>query len=166
MLFCPFCFCCGWLVCCAARSLLFSRWFSGLLARARANPSHKMLLFTVFCCFCASGLACELLFLGWGLWRARARATPCQPSGSVLWHHLGLGWATPNQPYHSTGYVSHTKDMTWHGIISKRHSRLEAAGPEKYVVHPICGTLLRSTHNGLLWLWDAGATCRVASLRV
>ena len=87
----------------AARSLLFSRWFSCLLARAH-DPGHKTLLFTVFCCICVSGLACGLFFLGccfWGLWRARA--TPCQPSGlgpgcgPESWHprhHLGLGWAT------------------------------------------------------------------------
>ena len=72
-------------------------------ARGR-DPSHKTLLFTVFCCICVSGLACGLLFLGcclWGLWRARA--TPCHPSGlgrgwgPESWHprhHLGLGWAT------------------------------------------------------------------------
>ena len=77
--------------------------FSGLLARARTrDPSHKTLLFTVFCCICVSGLVCGLLFLGcffWVLWRA----TPCQPSGlGPGWgpesrhprHYLGLRWAT------------------------------------------------------------------------
>ena len=44
----------------AARSLLFSRWFSGLLALVR-DPSHKTLLFTVLCCVCVSGLARGLL---------------------------------------------------------------------------------------------------------
>ena len=38
--------------------LLFSRWLSG------RDPSHKTLLFAVFCCVCVSGLACGLLFLG------------------------------------------------------------------------------------------------------
>ena len=70
----------------AARSLLFSRWFSGLLAPAR----HKTLLFSVFCCICVSGLACGLLFLGsffLGLWRARARP-----------HVSLLGWGPAVNP--------------------------------------------------------------------
>ena len=63
------------------------RWCSVRFAFARArDPSHKTLLFTVFCCICVSGLACELFFLRCcfcGLWRARARARP----------HVGLlGW--------------------------------------------------------------------------
>ena len=80
--------------CCAERwavvlSVLFLLWLARVLRgpcffpvgfrafwRARArDPSHKTVLFTVFCCICVSGLACGLLFLGccyWGLWRARA----------------------------------------------------------------------------------------------
>ena len=81
--------------CCAERwavvlSVLLLLWLARVLRgpcffrvdfrafwRARArDPSHKTLLFTVFCCFCVSGLACGLFFLGCcfcGLWRARAR---------------------------------------------------------------------------------------------
>ena len=85
LLFCPFCFCYGWLAC-RAVLVFFALVFGSSGARAR-DPSHKTLLFTVFCCICVSGLACGLFFLGCcfrGLWRARA--TPCQPSG------LGPGW--------------------------------------------------------------------------
>ena len=84
LLFCPFCCCCGWLACCAVLAFC-SRWFSGLPSRA-LDPSHKTLLFTVFCYMCVSGLACGLLFLGcffWVLWRARACARP---------HVSLLGW--------------------------------------------------------------------------
>ena len=57
-----------------ARSLLFSRWFSGLLARARPQPQNAAIYGVLL--YCVSRLACGLLFLGcsfWGLWRARAR---------------------------------------------------------------------------------------------
>ena len=74
--FCPFCFCCGWLARCAALAF-FAFVFGPSGARAR-DPSHKTLLFTVFCCICVSGLACGLLFLGCFFPR----------------HYLGLRWAT------------------------------------------------------------------------
>ena len=72
LLFCLFCFCCGWLACCAV--LAFCPLVFGPSGVRPSDPSHKTLLFTVFCCICVSGLACGLLFLGcsfWGLWRAQ-----------------------------------------------------------------------------------------------
>ena len=89
----------------AARSLLFSRWFSGLLARARATPATKRCYLRCFVAFAFPGwlAGCSFWAALSGVSGARARATPCQPSalgprwGPESWHprhHLGLGWAT------------------------------------------------------------------------
>ena len=79
--------CCA-MGCCSVRFALL--WLARVLRRAgfrafwraRASlrdPSHKTLLFTVFCCICVPGLFFWTALSG-------ARATPCQPSG------LGPGW--------------------------------------------------------------------------
>ena len=100
----------------AARSLLFSRWFSGLLARARF-PSHKTLLFTVFCCICVFGLACGLLFLGCFLLGPLARARARDPM-SAFWVGARMGPRKPASPALSgvkvgnMRYVSHATNMT------------------------------------------------------
>ena len=67
----------------AARSLLFSRWFSGLLARARATPATKRRFLR---CFVA------LAFPGWlegcSFWAALSAA-----SGARARPHVSLlGW--------------------------------------------------------------------------
>ena len=96
----------------AARSLLFSRWFSGLLARerARATPATKRcyLRCVVACPFPAWLAGC--CFFG-VLWRARA----CDPM-SAFWFGSRLG---PRK------LASHL------GLgVGNMHTRPEAAGPE------------------------------------
>ena len=80
-------------------------------ARAR-DPSHKTLLFTA-CCLLLRAVLFGLLFLA-PLARARdpmsafwvgARPGPRKLAGVGNMHNL-------DQPYHSTGYVSHTRNMT------------------------------------------------------
>ena len=82
-------------------------------ARAR-DPSHKTLLFTVFCCICVSGLACGLLFLGcffWSLWRARAR----DPM-SACWVGARLGPRKLESPASSGVGVGNLHNLTNHII--------------------------------------------------
>ena len=114
LLLCPFCFGCG--CSCAVRPLLFSRWFSGLLARARTRPQpqnaaiYGVLLRLRF----RAGLRTVhfgLLVPG-PLARARARATPCEPSG------LGPGprkLASPASSGIGAGmrFSDNKHDMTW-----------------------------------------------------
>ena len=85
----------------AARSLLFSRWFLGLLARARATPATKRCYLRCFVAFVIPGWLAGCSF--WPAFSASSGATSCQPSGlgpgwgPESWHrlhHLGLGWAT------------------------------------------------------------------------
>ena len=83
-------------------------------ARAR-DPSHKTLLFTVFCCICVSGWLAGCSFSAALSGAPGARATPCQPSGS------GPGWGPESwHPRHHLGLGS----TSWHRIRfshKKRH---------------------------------------------
>ena len=70
----------------------FSVGFRAFWRKRARDPSHKTLLFTVFCCFCVSGLACGLFFLGCcfcGLWRARAARAQKAGIPGIIWGCVG-----------------------------------------------------------------------------
>ena len=102
----------------AARSLLFSRWFSGLLARARNAAIYGVLLLLRFW----AGLRAVLF---------GARARPML----AFWVGARLGprrLASPASSGVGTGHII-AQDaflIQKHDMTSKRRSRPEAAGPE------------------------------------
>ena len=131
----------------AARSLLFSRWFSGLLAQARArDPTTKR-------CYLLCLVALE--FPGWlagcSFWAAlsgasgRARATPCQPSGlgpgwgPESWHprhHLESGVGVGNMHNLTSHIIAqdaflNEHDMTWYNFKEAWPAR--GRRPRKYL---------------------------------
>ena len=130
LLFCPLCFCCGWLACCAVLAF-FALVFGPSGARARATPGTKRCYLQCFVAFAFPGwlVGCSFLAAVSGASGARARATPCQPSGlgpgwgPESWHprhHLGLGWATcrtqPAIAQHRIRFSHKKHDMTWYNF--------------------------------------------------
>ena len=78
LLFCPFCFCCGWLACCAV--LAFFALVFGPFG-ARPQPQNAAIYGVVLLLRFRAGLRAVLFGLLFLRPLARARATPCEPSG-------------------------------------------------------------------------------------
>ena len=110
----------------AARPLLFSRWFSGLLARARgrATPATKRCYLQCFVAFAFPGW-----LAGCSFWaavsaasgaraRERTRATPCQPGARLgprkLASPASSGVGVGNMHNLTSPILAH--DMTWYNF--------------------------------------------------
>ena len=124
LLFCPFCFCCGWLACCAVLAF-FALVFgpSGARVRARPQPQNAAIYGVLLHLRFRPGL---LLFLG-PLARARdpmsafwvgARMGPRKPASPAIsgvevgnMHNL-----TSHIIAHATFLVQKKHDMTWYNF--------------------------------------------------
>ena len=114
LLFCPFCFCCGWLACCAI--LAFFALVFGLLARARARarpqPQNAAIYGVLLHLRFRPGLRAALFgLLFWVLWRARAR----DPM-SAFWVGARMGPRKPASPALSGVKVGNMHNLTSHII--------------------------------------------------